>query len=188
MSISWVCPINPSSRAVRFSVTRVVLYGLLISILGFREAGLCAQEIKIKFVDGRNGQPLGNNCVNVWVGHDRKEATAIPVDSNGVATLRLTADSGEVDTSHEWSGCGLFGVIDPVLKYHDDMGLIFGYVLCQANSGDYSWLMKHEYATKDLVQSGIVTPNTCGKVTAERKPGELIIFVRPLTWLEKLKQ
>jgi hypothetical protein len=188
MSVGWVCPINPGSRAVRFSVARGILYGLLISVLGFRGAGLCAQEIKIKLIDGRNGQPLGNNYVNVWVGHDRKEATAIPVDSNGIATLRLTSENSGVDRSHQWSRCGLFGVIHPVLKYHDDIGLILGYVLCQADSGDYSWLEKHEYATRDLVQTGIVTPNTCGKATAERKPGELIIFARPLTWWERWKE
>jgi hypothetical protein len=172
----------------RSRYTRIALYGWMLFMLGHVEANLRAQEIKIKLVDGRNGQPLGNNCVNVWVGHDRKEATAIPVDSNGVATLRLTAENSEVDTSHQWSGCGLFGVIDPVLKYHADIGLILGYVLCQPNRRDYSWLEKHEYATRDLVQTGIVTPNTCGKVTAEHKPGELIIFARPLTWWEKWKQ
>jgi len=81
-------------------VAHCALGGLLLSMWGFVEPNLCAQEIKIKFVDGRNGKPLGNTCVNVWVGHDRKEATAIPIDSNGIATLRLTAKDSEVDTSH----------------------------------------------------------------------------------------
>jgi len=41
--------------------------------VGFVEANLCAQEIKIKLVDGRNGQSLGNNmreCVG-WRGPQR---------------------------------------------------------------------------------------------------------------------
>ena len=169
-------------------VARCTLGGLLLSMVGFVEPNLCAQEIKIKLVDGRNGHALGKTCVNIWVGKDQKDATAIPTDSSGIATLRLTAEDKGVDTSHEWSKCGFFGVINPVLKYHDDIGIITGQVLCQANSGDYSWLKTNEYSTKEVVQSGIVTANTCGKATAERKPGELIIFVRPLTWWEKWKQ
>jgi hypothetical protein len=39
-----------------------------------------------------------------------------------------------------------------------------------------------------VLQQGIATPNTCGKATASPEPGDLIIFVRPLTWWEKLKQ
>jgi hypothetical protein len=41
---------------------------------------------------------------------------------------------------------------------------------------------------KQVVQQGIVTANTCGKATASPKPGEVTIFVRPLTWWEQLKQ
>jgi len=187
-SISWGRQADPGRCIARSLVARGVLCGLLLSMLGFVEANLCAQEIKIKLVDGRNGQSLGNTCVNVWVGADRKEATAIPTDNNGTATLRLTTQSSEVDTSHQWGGCVLFGAIDPVLGYHDDIRINVGYVLCQANAGKSSWLKTNSYTTKDLVQSGIVSPNTCGTATAERKPGELIIFVRPLSWWEKWKQ
>jgi hypothetical protein len=72
--------------------------------------------------------------------------------------------------------------------YRDDIGINVGYVLCQMSRGDHSWLMINEYATRDLVQTGIVSKNTCGKVIGERRPGELTIFVRPLSWWEKLKQ
>jgi len=169
-------------------VAHCALGGLLLSMLGFVEPNLCAQEIKIKLVDGRNGHALGNTCVNVWVGKDRKEATAIPTDSSGTATLRLTAQSNELDTSHLWNACGLFGVKDPVLKYEDDIRINVGYVLCQPNAGNSSWLKMNGYTTKDVVQGGIVSPNTCGTATAEREPGELVIFVRPLSWWEKWKQ
>lgn len=155
---------------------------------GLVEAKLDAQEIKIKLIDGRNGRPLANTCVNVWVGKDRKEATAIPTDSQGTATLHLTTESGRIDTSHQWSGCGLFGVADPVLMYRNDIRINVGYVLCQMSRGDHSWLMINEYATRNLVQTGIVSKNTCGKVIGERCPGELTIFVRPSSWREKLKQ
>jgi hypothetical protein len=41
---------------------------------------------------------------------------------------------------------------------------------------------------KDGIARLRLTDNDCGKATASPKPGELIIFVRPLTWWEKLKQ
>lgn len=38
-----------------------------------------------------------------------------------------------------------------------------------------------------VLQHGVVTANYCGNTTASPQPGEIIIFVRPLTWWEKLK-
>lgn len=172
----------------RSFLTRSALYGLLLSMFGFVNAGLCAQEIKIKLVDGRNGHPLGNTCMDVYVGKEQVDPVRIPTDSNGIATFHLTADSSEVDISHQGSECGPYGAIDPVFQYSNEIRVHVGYVLCQAKEKDYSWLWIYHYATKDLTQSGIVAPNTCGKATEERKPGELVIFVRPLTWWEKWKQ
>jgi hypothetical protein len=165
-----------------------VACGLLFSALGIVEAKLDAQEIKIRLIDGRNGQPLANTCVNVWVGSSRKEALAIPTDSKGTAKLYLTSEGGKIDISHSWSGCGLFGVLDPVVMYQEDIRINVGYVLCQTSGKNYSWLSTNGYVTKDLVQKGVVSENRCGKATEERKPGELVLFVRPLNWWEKLKQ
>jgi len=181
-------PEYPRCFAVRSLLARLVLHGLLFCILGGAEVKICAQEIQIKLVDGRNGHPLENTCVNVWVGNDRKEATAIPTDRNGTATLRLTAETNQIDLSHRASRCGLFGVINPVFKYYDDIRVNVGYVLCQPHVGGSSWLKTTEYPTTALVKTGIVSPNACGQATAKPKPGELIIFMRPLTWFEKWKQ
>ena len=59
---------------------------------------LSAQTIEIKLVDGRNGHPMvgASSYVNVWVGGERKEAIAIPMDDNGVARLQLTLNPNEV--------------------------------------------------------------------------------------------
>jgi len=82
----------------------------------------------------------------------------------------------------------MFGIIDPILKYYSNIRVNVGYVLCQPNGRGNSWLSTKEYMTTTLLQTGIVSPNTCGKATAMGKPGELTIFVRPLTWWEKFKQ
>jgi len=44
------------------------------------------------------------------------------------------------------------------------------------------------YKIKKILESGVSAANTCGKFRAEAKPGELVLFVRPRGFLERLKQ
>ncbi len=149
---------------------------------------LRAQVVKVKLVDGKSGLPVAHSCVNVWVGDRQKAAMAIPTDSSGLASLRLTDRSDEVDTHSRWKDCGNFGVIDPVVLYADSIRINAGYVLCQSRPPAESWLAMTDFSTKQLIRDGIVTPNTCGKAATSPEPGELVIFVRPLSFWEKLKQ
>lgn len=175
-----VRPVQPSvGCALRF---------LALLVLSSSDPLLYAQTVEIKLVNGRNGIPLAGACVNVWVGNEGKDAMAIPTDKNGVARLRLTDEHGEVDTSRHWKDCGDFGVIDPVVRYGNSIRINSGYVLCQPRTTDYSWLASTNFSTEQLIQHGTVTPNSCGKATASPKRGEVVIFVRPLSWWEKLKE
>jgi len=108
----------------------------------------------------------------------------IPTDQNGIARLRLTENDSEIDV-HNQQGTG---VINPVVKYSDSLSVNVPYVSCQPNKPDYSWLLIQSFSTPEVLRSGVVTANACGKAKASPQPGELIIFVRPLTFWEKLKQ
>lgn len=174
---------------VRFLVALfLILYGTL----------LCAQTLEIRLVDGRNGcpmadhwrkgDPVADHCVNVWVGTARKEAICIPTDANGVARLRLTDNIGEIDIQNRSKHGGSIVAINPVLKYEDSLAIQVGYALCIPRGSHYSWLAVSHFSTKQLLQQGYVSPNTCGKATASPKPGEMVIFVRPLTWWEGMKE
>ncbi len=187
MSMTERSKIHVGVLAVRLFFSSVLQ---LLVLLGFGPCGtvLCAQTIEIKLVNGRSGRPVADTCVNVWVGKERKAAMAIPTDKNGVARLRLTDRDSEIDTRNPWKGCGDFGVINPIVKYDDSLRINAGYVLCQQRTPDYSWLAMRDFSTEQVVRQGIVTANACGKATASPKPGEVIIFVRPLSWWEKLKQ
>jgi hypothetical protein len=44
------------------------------------------------------------------------------------------------------------------------------------------------FSTKEVLQKGIVMPNTCGKAMASPIPGVVVIFVRPLSWWQIFKQ
>ena len=146
------------------------------------------QQIAVKLIDGRNGHPIANTCLNVWVGHQQKDALAIPTDKNGVAILRLTNNGAEVNTQDRWKDCGEFGVINPVVKFESTVRINVGYVLCQLPLSDYSWLKVKDISTEQLLRRGFVTSNTCGKTTVSPAPGEVAIFVRPLNFWEKLKR
>lgn len=162
---------------------RIVFLAISLSA-GF----LRAQTIQIKLVNGRNGSPFAGTCVNVWVGNERKDALAIPTDKNGIARLTLTGNDSEVDLHNIWKGCGAFGIKDPVVKFDSSLRVNAGYVLCQSQVPDYSWLATSNFSVDQVIRLGIVTPNSCGRITASPKPGDLTIFVRPLNWWEKLKQ
>jgi hypothetical protein len=163
---------------------------LLLTLLFVGSHGilLYAQTLQIKVIDGRNGRPLANTCVNVWVGNERKDPLAIPTDRNGIARLQLTENDAELNTAHRSKDCGDFGVISPVVKYKDSVKVNVGYVICEPHGTDFSWLEVKPFPTEQFIREGFVTANTCGSPMASARPGELVIFVRPLNWWEKLKQ
>jgi len=180
-----------SSFAVLFSLRSVVEFLLLLAFCLFGTA-LHAQTLEIKLVNGRDGRPIAGKCIYVWVG-DRSKTSSGPLlqtetDRSGSAVLRLTHADGEINTQSQLLSCGLRGLINPVVKYGDTISVRAGYVLCQRNTPDYSWLARTDFSTEEVLQRGIVTANICGKATASPKPGEVILFVRPLSWWEKLKQ
>jgi len=130
--------------------------------------------------------------MNIWVG-DRSNPRSAPLletqtDANGTIRLRLTDEDTKIDAHSQQLVCGLQGIISPIVKYGDTISIRAGYVSCQPHTPDYSWLSITDLSTKQAVQQGIVSANTCGKVTASPEPGKVVIFVRPLTWWEKLKQ
>jgi hypothetical protein len=162
----------------------------LLFILTASGAISFAQVVSIKLVDGRTGHPMLNSYVNVWVGPNPQKETMmmIPTDKDGIARLRLTDNDNEVYIHRRNKFPGDSVVNDPIVKYDDKMQVNIGHVICYPHVREYSWLATIDISSKQLLQQGIVWPNACGKVTEEPKPGELVIFVRPLTWWEKLKQ
>ena len=180
---------EPGKQSFAARLFRRSLAGFfLVLLLGSSAKPVRAQIIRIEVVNGKTGRPLAGTCVNVWVGSQRKAAMAIPTDAGGVASLRLAGKDDEISTRNQWKECGLFGVIHPVVKYADSMRINVGYVSCQPHRPDYSWLGKLDFSTKEVLESGVVTPNACGKAKASPEPGEVILFVRPLSWWEKLKE
>ncbi|AEU36198.1 hypothetical protein [Granulicella mallensis] len=163
---------------------------LLVTVLMAMPAmSLAAQMLEIKLVDGRNGRPMvGTSAyVNVWVGGERKEAIAIPTDDNGIARLQLTLNPNEVNIP---ISTGHSTIVEkyPVVKYDESFLINVPYVLCGSGEGNRSPLELNNFSTKEVLEHGYASRNTCGKVTVQPQPGQVVLFVRPLTFMEKMKQ
>jgi hypothetical protein len=169
---------------------RGILDFILLVFIFFPGMSLFAQTIEIKqLVDGRNGRPMvgPSSYVNVWVGGERKEAIAIPTDAQGVARLRLTLNSSEVNIPIS-KNSGSTVVDHPVVRYDESFRINAPYVLCEPGGSNDSWLGLRSITTKAILDHGYVSANTCGSVTVLPQPSQIILFVRPLTFREKLKQ
>ena len=185
-----------TKSALRFAVVQIV--ALLLFTVASRAQSIGtqplatpkpkAETIKIRLVDGRSGRPMAGKAsyVNVWVGTERKDAIVIPTDVNGIASLNLTFNTAEINIPPDDSGPAV--VANPVVKYDESFSINVPYVLCQSHGGNYSWLKIMQLSTSRVLQEGIASANTCGKSRVDAKPGEVIIFVRPLTWWEALKE
>ena len=142
------------------------------------------QEIRIRVLDGRNGRPITKECVNVWVGPSGA-STVIPTNKDGEAVLRLVEKNADTGIKQYAPGCHGFAILNPVFTYADTISIApVDYVSCQAHPPGSPLLT---FSTEKVLQSGDFTDNKCGKVEASPKPGELIFFVRPRTWLEWLR-
>jgi hypothetical protein len=168
-------------------------FGFLSFLVGvlliLSSMSLSAQTVEIKLVDGRNGRPMvgASSYVNVWVGGERKEAIAIPLDDKGAARLQLTLNPREVNIPSS-NNNGSIVVDHPVVKYDESFRINAPYVLCGPGGGSYSWLELKNFSTKEVLDHGYASANTCGKVTVSPQPGQVVLFVRPLTFWEKMKQ
>lgn len=150
---------------------------------------LSAQTIEIKLVDGKNGRPMVKKYshVNVWVGTERKGAIVVPTDGKGVALIQLTSNTDEVNIPNSTSSWPNI-VGHPIVKYDESLRINVPCVLCEPGGEHYSWLELKNFSTKEVLDHGYASANTCGKVSVSPQPGQVILFVRRLTWWEKLKQ
>lgn len=192
-------PVISGKTRTAFLSPRLCCRGLVVIfflvVLGPFATAVRAQTIRIKLVNGRNGRPMARTWADIWVG-DKSTPSKGPLfdtqtDDNGVIRLTLTREDAEVNIQkQERRVRGLINpiVISPVLKYGDTVSIRSGLVLCQFRKPDHSWLTMLDFSTNKVLQSGVVTANACGRAKAPPTPGEIVVFVRPLTLWEKLKQ
>lgn len=169
----------------------MVPFVLMLGALLFMQVSPAyAQNIKVTVLNGSNGHPIADKCMYVWVGNKNDPMSGpllqTQTGSNGVINLHLTKEQ-DITNSDTQLACGSTGTVGPSMRLGDTISIRTGYALCQTGIRD-SWLARSNFSTEEVLQHGIVTPNTCGKATASPRPKEVVLFVRPLTWWEKLKK
>lgn len=177
--------VNSESHArTRVFLSHLILF--TVALAGPFCPALHGQDIRIRVLDGRNGRPVINECVNVWVGSARGPSVLIPTDKNGTALIHLAAIGVKGAADRHAPACNGMGATDPTLTYSDTIAITSDYyILCQAHPPDSPALT---FSVKKVLQSGDATANHCGKIEGSPKPGELIFFVRPPRWWESMRR
>src|SRR5580692_1594700 len=144
---------------------------LLFFALGLLEFVALAQEVKIRVVDGRNGRPV----------YGEINADFFESDERGVA----------IGQRHNWRWLtprtdedGLIHLrLEPTDKYLTVTPA--DAVDCRLQKGELPPVYFPLSSLGEIIQSGIALENHCGKTRVAPRPGELVLFVRPLHWWEK---
>jgi hypothetical protein len=182
----------PLSRAFRqvFIVWVLVLFGLLLH----------AQDIRIMVVNAHNGKPITDECINIWLGPLHGAGLLVPTNHEGVVVLHLAGNEVAADAVSP-RACNRTAVVGPTAIPNEVYAITLSgdyYVACQ----EYGKVVPGEPATPNLVrqrmpsysikkilESGVRASNTCGKFRAAQvRPGELIFYVRPRSFSERMRQ
>jgi hypothetical protein len=162
----------------------VVLRKIMLSCVLFAVApiGLLAQTatIHIRVLDGRTGKDLSRMNLAFVDYHTNRDGNTHG-DLNGRMIVKTSADGDSYVSNPNADAVLVFnvlgnrnGVWTPCTRQK----------LYDRDTRTYG--NEHLYPVSTIVASGLVAKNDCSRRTATAKPGELVIFVRPVTWWEKL--
>jgi hypothetical protein len=176
------------------SISRAFRNGFVLSLLVSLFGPLLhAQEIHIRVLNARNGRPITDECVNVWIGTFYGPHMVAATNRDGVVVLHPADNEFVAEAAClGWPArASRPAGLDTITVAADK------YVACQEYGkvlpGDAAHpnLLKEvmpSYPIKKILESGVAAGNTCGKFRAEAKPGELILFVRPRSFLERARE
>ncbi len=146
----------------------------------------CGQEIRVKFLDARTGRPVTYEGAQMWVESVRGTFLSAPANNKeGTATFFYTGHSirpvwpSGTKLRYSWMreltippGPERIGVAPTVAA---------GVCWDVGFPPQGPW-----YPISEILQHGAVSENHCGKATAKAKPGEWILFIKPLSIWRRL--
>lgn len=156
----------------RLGLTSLVLLGVSSTARG--------QEIRVKFLDARTGRSVTYEAAQMWV----ENVTG--------AVLLAPANNKKGTATFVYTGQGIRAIWPPNTKespyYPRELTIPAGPVRIAAAPivacgicWDLGPLREGPwYPIGDILQHGAVSENHCGKATANPKPGELILFIKPI--------
>lgn len=132
----------------------------LIVLVIVTAASLGAQTIRIHVVDGRNGQTITDERVQVWINGKSGNALSLTPGPDGIALLDAPEGSS----------------IEIASNFYKD---------CRPFKKDFP---RPAYSVDEIKRDGIATRNTCGRLNSEARRGELVFYVRPIRGWEGIKR
>ena len=116
-----------------------------------------------------------------------KRAAEDQLLKNNLAGHRDKNDEREFN--EKYKNCMNLLAKNPIVGYADSISI--GPIMSGTTSNTYiqCWAgVQLDFSTEEILEHGVVTPNSCGKATASPVPGSLILFVRMPTLKEQWEQ
>jgi xanthine dehydrogenase iron-sulfur cluster and FAD-binding subunit A len=110
-------------------------------------------SVKIRIINAQTNQPITDEKLNVALRVDQIGSVAMPTDKDGII---------EVNTGHA-----------TIIRILSNM-----YGDCRSRGELYT-----NYSISEIRNSGITTGNLCSNANPKAKPGELILFETPKTYI-----
>lgn len=127
--------------------------------------GTVVPKIQIRLLNGKNGKPIKDDTPNIWFDDANSSLTKGPLNPH-------TDANGEISLA----------INDRNVKYV--RVLPNQYADCRFKDDSIAGRLS-SYSLTEIITKGIVSNNVCGKQQAEPRPGVLIIYVRPMTFMER---
>jgi hypothetical protein len=130
----------------------------LLLVIAPVSAGAQTVQIHVRFLDGRNGKPISKKQTHVFDVTHQQEIPTNRADQLGRVLVNVSENS----------------VINAGTR---------DFIDCTNNSSGAAT----SAGVHQILTAGVIGGNLCGKASATPAPGELVVFVRPWGFWEKLK-
>ena len=159
-----------------------------------------SHQIRILVLDANHGKPVSNECLNISLGHWHGADFFAPTNKDGIVTLSFSNDYVRAEPVVS-NVCGALALTRsvPVSQVQESIAILPQFnVSCQYSkeqTKNPAWLHNPMYqhwipsfALHDILVDGVVATNACSKLKPTPTPGELILVVRKVTFLEMMRQ
>jgi hypothetical protein len=137
--------------------TQLVVFRRIAALLFFTLISVMAEaqghEVNIRVINAKTGQPITDERLNVALRVDQIGSVAMGTDKKGI----ITVETGQANT----------------IRILSNM-----YADCRPRGELYT-----NYPIASILKSGLTTGNLCSDDKPEAKPGELILFEIPKTYV-----
>lgn len=159
-----------------------------------------SQQIQVLVLNAHNGKPVSDECLNVSLGSWHGADLFAPTNKDGVVTLWFSKDSVSAEPVAGSKACGGMALSKRLSAAGppDSIAVLPNYnVSCQYSeeqTKNPAWLHNPMYqgwissfSLHEILTSGVIAANKCSDLKPTPKPGELILMVRKVTFMEGMR-